>query len=77
MCHIRIIPDWVGAIVPSLPGARFEAASGDGGSELFFRDEKLRLLARRDEAILWAVLRQRSNGVGLVVWSCERSCLRG
>ena len=24
-----------------------------------------------------AVLRQRSNGVGLVVWSCERSCLRG
>ena len=24
-----------------------------------------------------AVLRRRSNGVGLVVWSCERSCLRG
>ncbi|MGA7868027.1 MAG: hypothetical protein WCA23_29335, partial [Stellaceae bacterium] len=24
-----------------------------------------------------AVLRQRSNGVGSVVWSCERSCLRG
>ena len=24
-----------------------------------------------------AVLRQRSNGVRLVVWSCERSCLRG
>jgi hypothetical protein len=24
-----------------------------------------------------AAERQRSNGVGLVVWSCERSCLRG
>ena len=29
-----------------------ESASGQAGSELFFRDEKLQLLARRDEAIL-------------------------
>ena len=38
--------------LPASSWSRFESPSGHAGSELFFRDEKLQLLARRDEAIL-------------------------
>ena len=38
--------------LPAPSWSRFDAASGHAGSELFFHDGKLQLLARRDEAIL-------------------------
>ena len=68
------------ALKESLPAptwSRFEAASGHAGSELFFRDEKLQLLARRDEAIPSGRPAAEVERRGIGRLELREICLRG
>jgi hypothetical protein len=63
--------------LPASSWSRFESASGhavascsSATKNCSFSRDVVRQSSR-------AVLRQRSNGVGLVVWRCQRSCLTG